>query len=193
MKHVKMLGVAVIAAAALTAVSGASTASATTLTCPSGFHCTEFTTIHAVSEGKAVLDSLIGNIECESTVHIETLNTGGTGISISATVLTLIFNNCNSTVSVLANGSLVIIGEAGNKGELKSSGAKVTVEKSGFHCIFETSNTKIGTVTGGTTAKLDISATIPRVGGRSGAFCGSSAPWTGSYSIDTPDTLNIDQ
>ena len=80
--------------------------------------------------------------------------------------------------------------------EVRSNGARVTVVHLGVHCIFETSNTKVGTLTEssetGATATLDISATIPRVGGGGGIFCGSSAPWTGSYIVNTPDTLNVD-
>ena len=196
MKYIKMLGLAAIAAAALMAFVGAGTASATTLTGSGGTILGEKTEIKSTSEGKAVLDSLIGNIECESEVNGKTTNGGGTGVSVEGKIEKLSFTNCNSTVVVEAEGTLKITGEAGDKGDLFSSGAKVTVEKSGFHCIFETSNTTIGTVTGSTvtkaTATLDISANIPRVGGRSGAFCGSSAPWTGSYKVNTPDTLSID-
>ena len=68
----------------------------------------------------------------------------------------------------------------------------------GFHCIFETSpsGTDIGTLTGSAIAKgtatLDIEATIPRVGGSSGFFCGTTAQWTGAYQFNSPDPLNID-
>ena len=195
MKSLKTLGLAAVVAAALTGLIGPSTASATTLTNSSGTHWTLGTTVHATSE-IVILDSVIGNIECHSTVHGETTVTGGNGQIISIRISTLSFTSCNSTVVVLVNGELEIIGTGSNNGELRSSGTRVTIEKSGFHCIFETSNTKIGTVTGssttGSTSSLDISANIPRVGGRSGAFCGSSAPWTGSYSIDSPDFVNVD-
>jgi hypothetical protein len=36
-----------------------------------------------------------------------------------------------------------------------------------------------------------ISATIPRTGGSSGIFCGSTAAWTGAYKVMSPATLNI--
>jgi hypothetical protein len=198
MKYVKMLGLAAIAAAALMAFVGAGSASATTLTCE-GSACAEGAigtgaNFHSESNGKAVLDAPFGNVECNSTVQ---------GHVTSATVATvavdgLVWTNCGSdTVTTLGTGTLTITNIAGTKdGTVTSTGAKVTVEHIGTHCIFETSSTDLGRLTGttttGATGKFDISATIPRVGGRSGAFCGSSAPWTGSYTIDAPMTGDVD-
>jgi hypothetical protein len=200
MKYVKMLGLAAIAAAALMAFVGAGSASAAELTCPPGTTCPVGTTFHAVSgteavPKKAVLDAPFGNIECNSTVHGHVTSSNPT---IAIEITSLIFNNCGSdTVTTLATGTLGITNIAGTKdGTVTSTGAKVTVEHIGTHCIFETSSTDIGRLTGttstGGTPVFDISATIPRVGGRSGAFCGSSAPWTGSYSIDAPMSGDVD-
>ncbi|HEX5526105.1 MAG TPA: hypothetical protein VFX44_02770 [Solirubrobacterales bacterium] len=211
MKYLKMLGLAAIAAGALMAFAGAGTASATELTCSAGVMCTAPTTIHATSEGHATLDSPIGNISCEGTVSGEA-NTGSSTTTVSGGG-TVSFFNCTegATVHVLANGTLEIHTEytkeadghetqnaasTGN-GTLTSTGTEVTVEFRGFHCIFRTKETDIGTVTGsknnaGKTATLDINGRIPAVGGRSGIFCGSTSPWTGSYLITTPDYLDID-
>lgn len=130
----------------------------------------------------------------------------------------LTFTGCNATVTVLQTGSLEIHTKTANadgNGTLTSKGTRVTVVFAGFHCIFETNatnGTDIGTLTGsknvvkeihnpgkenevktfGGTATLDIEATIPRVGGTSGVFCGSTAQWTGSYKVDTPDYLDVD-
>ncbi|MGN6663156.1 MAG: hypothetical protein ACTHK6_02940 [Solirubrobacterales bacterium] len=197
MKYVKMLGLAAIAAAALMAFVGVGSASAAagTLTCGSGTKCAAGTEINSSSEGKAVLDAPFGNVECESTVagHTKTEAEGGSAGGSSGPITTLSWSNCGGdTVTTLATGSLSV--ESG--GELKSSGSKVTVIHLGVHCIYETSNTKIGTLTGSSTTKsnatLDISATIPRVGGNSGALCGSSAPWTGSYKVTSPNPLDVD-
>jgi hypothetical protein len=199
MKYLKMLGLAAIAAAALMAFAGAGTASATELTCGASM-CEKETTISSASEGHAVLDSIIGKIECNSEVSGKTENTGGASETVKGAISTLDFTGCTTaTVHVLKSGSLEIHtqnAEANNNGTLTSTGAEVTVETSGFHCIFTTKETDIGTVTGSANtsgnATLDISATIPRTGGRSGAFCGSSAPWTGSYKVTAPATLNVD-
>lgn len=206
MKYLKMLGLAAIAAGALMAFVGAGTASATELTCtrPAGTKamCQNGEILHAEAEGHAILDSIIGNIECGSTVEIEQTGTGGAGETVTGAIRTLNFTGCTNgaVVSVLKKGTVEIHtdpndpeGVSGN-GTLTSSGAEVTVELLGVHCIFETKATDIGTLTGATTATnarkelthmatLDISATIPRTGGRSGAFCGESAPWTGSYTV----------
>ena len=189
MKYIKMLGLAAVAAAALMAFMGVGTASATTLTDGSGNHPTA---ISAENGEDVILHPPIGSIECSHSTVSGSASTGGTGETVSGAISTLTFSSCNATVTVLKNGSLEIHGQAGNKGVLTSNGAEVTVEFFGFHCIFSTSNTTIGTVTGGTPAKLAIDADIPRTGGRSGAFCGSEAEWTGSYEVTSPSTVNID-
>jgi hypothetical protein len=92
---------------------------------------------------------------------------------------------------VLVNGTLSIEGIGSNNGILNGTGNEVTVElevkPNRFHCIFKANATNLGTVTGSSTTKatatLDISASIPRTGGSSGAFCGTTAQWTGAYVI----------
>jgi hypothetical protein len=102
-------------------------------------------------------------------------------------------------VTVLQKGILEVHtrnASADNNGLFTSSGTEVTVEFFGTHCIFKTQNTTVGTLTGssttGRTATLDIQATIPRTGGRSGAFCGATAALTGSVTVTKPDWLDID-
>ncbi|MGN6663153.1 MAG: hypothetical protein ACTHK6_02925 [Solirubrobacterales bacterium] len=198
MKYVKMLGLAAIAAAALMAFAGS--ASATTLTCGTEL-CAANTTIESKSEGKAVLDAPFGNVECESTVvgHTTTTKEGGAAGNADGPITKLEWKNCgNDKVETLATGSLSISSGPGtSNGTLSSTGTQVTVVHLGVHCIYETSNTSLGTVTGSANtanghATLDISATIPRVGGTSGGLCGSTAPWTGSYEVTKPTTLNVD-
>ncbi|HEX5526104.1 MAG TPA: hypothetical protein VFX44_02765 [Solirubrobacterales bacterium] len=211
MKHLKSLGLAALATGALMAFAGAGTASATELTCADQVMCSAPTTIHATSEGHATLDSPIGNIQCESTLA-GSANTSSQTTTVSGNS-NVIFFNCTegAEVNVLANGTLEIhteytkeadghetqnLASTGN-GTLTSTGFEFTVRFRGFHCIFRTSNTDIGTVTGsknnaGKTATLDINGRIPAVGGESGIFCGTTSPWTGSYSITTPDYLDID-
>jgi hypothetical protein len=198
MKYVKMLGLAALAAA-LMAFVVAGTASATELTNGSGM-VTTGSTIASAAEGTTTLHPPIGDIECSgSEVEGTTSNTGGSTETVSGNISKLTFTGCNAEVVVIEKGSLEIhtkTASADNNGTLTSTGAKVTVTFVGFHCIFTTNSTDIGTVTGSATtggnATLDIEATIPRTGGRSGAFCGSTAQWTGSYSVSNPSPLNID-
>lgn len=198
MKYLKLMGLAAIAAAALMAFAGS--ASATLLTSPecSGTDCAAGTVIESENEGTVTLHPIIGDIECnESKVAGVTTNTGGTNTVVNGEIKTLTFKSCNATVTVLKTGTLSIEGTSSSNGTLRGTENEVTVEFSGFHCIFKTNGTKLGTVTGsnttGKTATLDIEATIPRSGGRSGAFCGPEAEWTGSYLVTKPDTLNIDK
>ena len=82
-----------------------------------------------------------------------------------------------------------------NEGTITSTGAEITLEAFGCHCIFGTNATDLGKFTGsaktGGAATLDAVATIPRTAGRSGAFCGSTAQLTGSAEVTKPNPLNI--
>jgi hypothetical protein len=157
-------------------------------------------TISAEAESTTILHPVSGNIECKkSSVSGKTTNTGGSTETVSASVESLSFSECNATVSILNKGTLEFhtrTESADGNGTLTSNGTEVTVEFAGLHCIFKTSNTDIGTVTGSRAtegnATLDIAATIPRTGGKSGAFCGSSAQWTGSYKVTKPSLLTVD-
>jgi hypothetical protein len=199
MKYLKMFGLAALAAA-LMAFIVAGSASATTLTGAGGTALGAGTVITSEAEGMTILHPPFGDIECEeSKVGGKTTNAGSSTETVLGNLEALSFSKCNATVTVLQLGSLEIHTQnatANNNGTLTSSGTEVTVEFFGTHCIFKTSNTDIGTVTGsantGGNATFDISATIPRTGGRSGPFCGSTAQWTGSYKITSPSTLNVD-
>jgi hypothetical protein len=195
MKHVKILGLLVVAAAALMAFAG--TASATTLTSPTGVPYTG--AIKSVHEGThVVLDNPVAKIECNSTVEGSKVESHGAGVTAKGPINSLAFTNCTNSwhVTVVSAGSLEVHGNAGNTGTLTSSGATVTSTRFGIECRYATNNTDIGTITGsshtkGGHATLHITAAIPFHGGSS--FCGSGATtWTGSYTVTTPSTLYID-
>ena len=196
--NIRTFGLAALAAA-LMALVVAGSASATTLTGASGT-LPSGTTIAAENEGTVTLHPPIGDIECtKSAVSGKTTNAGSSTETVKGNIESLSFTSCNATVTVLTKGTLEVHTRettANNNGTLTSSGTEVTVEFAGFHCIFKTSSTDIGTVTGSANTKsnatFDISAKIPRTGGRSGAFCGTEAEWTGSYKITNPTTLNVD-
>lgn len=205
MKYLKILGLVAIAAAALMAFASAGTASATELTCTNAEHievmCSVGTVIHAVNEGRIIWHPPFGAIECsESTIEGSTTNTGGGTETIKVSISTISWGSCNATITVLRKGSLEIHtkGTSATEGTVTSTGTEVTTEFIGTHCIYNTNGTDIGTLTGSTaptingrTATIDLEATIPRTGGRSGAFCGSTAQWTGAYEIDKPDWLGV--
>lgn len=204
MNHVKMCGL-VVTVAGLIALVGTSSAFATTLTGSGGSTLGVGTKLHAKNEGgKIVLDAIIGNIECNSTIEVEVTNAGSSTTTVSGPIINNLaviqpFVECNASVSTLAKGSLEIHTQevnANNNGTLTSSGLEFTVEFRNFHCVFRTGGTDLGTVTGSATtggkATIDIQATIPRTGGRSGVFCGENAPLTGSYLVESPMILNVD-
>ncbi|HEX5527611.1 MAG TPA: hypothetical protein VFX44_10510 [Solirubrobacterales bacterium] len=198
MTYLKMFGLAFFVAGALMAFV-AGPASATELTCESSM-CAVGTAIHLRSEGYTFFDSTVGTLECEFEIEGATANTGGSGetANVNISVFSVILCTDGAKFTVVQKGSFEVHGIAGTaNGTLTSSGAEWTTETSGTHCLYRTSATDIGTLTGSSTtssekATLDISATIPRVGGRSGAFCGSATPWTGSFEVTAPKPLNID-
>lgn len=202
MKYFKILGLAAIAAAALMAFAGSASA---TMLYNSSKHEAATTLgvnaiLHAEAESTVTLHPPFGDIECKkSTVQGTVTRAGSATESVkgSITAANLTFKECNATVTTLAGGELEATYTTANDASLKSTGAEVTVEFFGTHCIFKTNGTPIGTLTGssdaviaGSTATFDISAKIPRTGGRSGAFCGSEAEWTGSYKVDQPMFLD---
>ncbi len=197
MNHLKLSILAAVVAAALT--SFAATASATTLSGAGGTGLGVGTEIKSESEGALTYDSPLGNLECHSNISGKIGNSGSSTSTVSVTVESFTFSECNHVLSALATGTIEIHTKTetvDSNGIVTWTGTELTSEEFGFHCIYTTNNTQIGTLTGSTTtggnATLDISATIPRTGGRSGSFCGTSAPWTGSYKFTTPSTLNVD-
>ena len=195
MKNTKLSLLMAVMAAVMSWASA--TASATTLTGAGGTTLGTGTTISAESEGTITYHPVIGDIECKkSSFSGKTTNAGGEGVNVSISLESLSWTECNSTETVLTKGTMSVEGLGSNNGTLSSTATELTIEFAGFHCIFKTTETDLGTLTGSTTtggnATLDIAATIPRTGGRSGAFCGSTAQWTGSYKFTAPSTLNID-
>jgi len=203
MKHRKMLGLAAVAATALMAFVGVGTASATTLLGVGANRLPTGTTIHAVGEGTLTLTTAFKNIDCKEeaglvpTVQIKTTNE--TGASVSGNVGILNWGKCNCEVKTLAKGTLSIsVSGAGPNGTLSSNGAEVTSQCTTIfgdvHCIYKTSNTALGTLTGtnatGATATMDISsANIPRLS--TDSLCTEKAQWDASYIVDNPDVLNV--
>jgi hypothetical protein len=197
MRYLKIFGLVVLVVA-LMSTANAGSALATELTSPTGTKLGVGTVFRLESEGHISYDAIIGNVECDSILEGHISNAGSSSTTVSGPIDVLSLLGCTNgvAVNILQNGSLEIHHTTGFNGTLTSSGTEMTVEQSGFHCIFKTSATDIGTLTGSpndtSDATLDISATIPRIGGRSGAFCGSSAPWTGSFKVTKPTPLFID-
>jgi len=201
MKYLKMLGLAAVAAMALTAFFGAGSASAQTLytyktpnaniPIPVG---TEL--ISTLESGKSALLKDTGGLANDTCTGsevkgaISTNNTTDAGGSISA----LTFTGCTHTTHVLAKGELEIKNIAGTtNGTVISKGARVTIKSTvfGISCVANTgAGTTIGTLTGAKSetdrATMDINGVITLENG-----CGDST-WTGSYEVTSPLGLTVD-
>jgi len=216
MKYVKMLGLAAVAAAALMAFVGASTASATVLckttgtgsptgtTCPANQAYPAGTEIHAVNEGNAVLTGPETTvlITCTiSTVKGSTENEGSNTETVKGPIEKLTFENCGAgvTVTVLKPGKLEVHWiEGTHDGTLTSSGAEVTtVTPSIFgnvHCIYTTTNSDIGKLTHSSTdtnAATMEAEHAPLQQLSTSGLCPSQAFWDAKYEVTTPKPLFV--
>jgi hypothetical protein len=197
MKYMKMLGLAAIAAAALMAFVGASTASATVLCKTNASPCPEHypsgTTVEATlkSGTSALLEAGFANITCtSSTVTGKTSNTGGANETVKGAISTLSFSNCNATVTTIKNGELEIHATGKGNGSLVGKGSEVTVAIGSTSCVYGTSTgTTLGTLTGGTPATMNVKASLTRISG--GFLCASPATWTATYTVTKPTTLFV--
>lgn len=138
--------------------------------------------------------SFVANNCLHSSIHA-TIEDHGAGKPVSAGISSLTFSNCGYVMTVEEKGKLEAhaVSPTGNS-TLTSIGAIWWMHTSVGACKFETgSGTHIGTLTGSNSvgkAVLDInSAKIPRTGGS--FLCGSSATWTGSYTVVSPTSFEV--
>ena len=193
MRYVVLVGIAIFLS------TGQSSASATELDNGIGMMAPG-SKLHAVNGEPLVFSTPIGNLIClESTFEASTSTTGSSSETVTASVSVWTFAQCNGSVTVSKTGSLEFHTAdltANNNGTLTSTDLTFTVALSGFHCIYRTFESDMGTITGSTntksTASVDLEAEIVREGGRSGTFCGSSGRLSSApYVFTTPDTLNV--
>lgn len=179
MNYMKLLGLFVVAAAALMGFAGSS--SATTTEGINDF-AEDSETFHAES----LNGTLHGPVQINCSKSTLTISISGVG-STNASVSQLNFTECGKeTVSVLANGSLSFE----SNGVITSSGTEITmmIHQSVFgvpittHCIYKTNGTIIGNLTEGNFPKMDLdSGGIEKVGGD--GVCPANARWTGNYKV----------
>jgi hypothetical protein len=193
MKYLKMLGLAVVAAAAVMAIAGAGTAAAEATLCKTTTEpCTSQATAlaaHLVEGTHATLTpagGLVEPITCKESVvegNVETATTP------RGKITKLTFANCGEdVVETIAAGELVGHHDAAHNGTVTAIGFTVRVKSHGLTCNFGTEVKEGLTLTGGSPAKLDATATIPL---ENGFFCPSSAVWHAEYVVTTPESLYI--
>jgi hypothetical protein len=201
MKYLKILGLAAIAALALTAVAGAGTASAAKLC--KNVTCTEHYPSGTVLSSKlktgtnALLTSSFGTVTCKkSTVGGKTTSTEAHG-EITSFTFTECTDPFGSPCTVKAvnlsytakgaatgsgNGTLTVSPKAGGG----NPGAHVECG-SFMNCTFTVSSITLA-VTGGAPATITANKE-PLL--REGGFCPSEAFWDATYEVTAPSPLFI--
>jgi hypothetical protein len=208
MKHLKLLGMAIVAVAAMTAFLGAGSASATVLCKTATSPCTggtygSGTAINAsLKSGTAAeLTTSLGTVVCnKSGTNGKTTSAGGgAGVAVTGTLEALTFEECKlgttscTVASVHKPYNAKIAWTSGSNGNLEvgTSGAGnpgATVKCGIFiNCEFTTASAVLG-VTGGTPALAEANNISLS---RSGGICPSTSTWKAVYSVTTPSPLFI--
>jgi hypothetical protein len=192
MKHLKMLTLAAVAAAAMLTLVGAGSAAATTLE------------IGGVKQGGSVAieislkagTSMILRDTNNASVHTCTGSTmkGATtspftGATVTAPLTSMTFTGCSHSVVVVKPGTLHFAWTSGTNASVSSSGMEITTISTifGASCIFKTgAGTSLGTLTGVASghATLHVNAVLSK------GICGD-AVWTGTYIVTSPTGLGV--
>jgi hypothetical protein len=217
MKHLKMLGLAALAALALTAVLGVGSASAKTCSlagagaeCGAGHGKVYTGAITAkLATGNAELQSGFINVACPASHLAGKITNGETG---TGTIESLTFGpgckantgqSCTATTTATAGAPwhAVVVPTAGTtNGTMKVKPVKgtFTCSASGFfpHVTCNYEATEVGAageivINGGAPASV-VAAKVPlKKGAGSGASCSETATWSGHYTVSTPTSLYI--
>jgi hypothetical protein len=194
MKHIKMLGLAALAAFALTAVAGAGTASAGAIVCGNSSNpCTNI-----LGKGTKIASQLktgtVATLTSSTEVTCKKSSVGGvlTNGEGHGEITTFTFGECHTTsgdkctvtavnlpyTATATTGALDVTGKSGNPGATVDCGSFI-------NCTFTVSSITLG-VTNGEPAY--ISANKEPLNG-SGFFCPSSAAWDATYQVTSPKGL----
>src|SRR5215203_528702 len=204
-KYLKTLMLAAVAAAALTALFGAGTASATELCSTSTTPCsgTKYganTTLHGVLEAgtTATLTTSITTVHCNvSTVHGNTTTAGGAGISVNGDINALNFTGCTTSSGTACNVAAVNLpypatisgggtaaGAASTLTVSDPSGAGALVVSGNLiNCTFTSTDATLNVANGASTPTAKANVVLNRAGG----ICPNTSTWEASYVLDTPD------
>ncbi|MDQ3726238.1 MAG: hypothetical protein M3335_10190, partial [Actinomycetota bacterium] len=198
MKHLKTLGLAVAMAAALTALIGTATASATVI-CKNNTSTSNCTERYLVgTEGTAslatgttgILETLSGEtlVTCSESVVKSTLaNAGSATTTVESGLSSITFGGCTRTLATLRPGSAELHHIAGtDNGTLTTKNTEVTVNGIfGSSCVYGAGAAlNVGTTVGGNPGSLTINTIVPRISG--GFLCPSETRLTAKYVATNP-------
>lgn len=196
MKHLKMLGLAAIAALGLMAFVGAGTASATTLFTDSAktIAYPVGTVIHSTlkPETSAKLTDTSGNViaTCTKSTTKGKIEGSNTGASVGGNIEVLTWEGCSQTTDNVNLGSLSISWTSGTSGTVTGKGSNVTLSIFGASCTYGTGEgTTLGTITGGSAPELVINATLSKTAGS--FICPSTGRWDAEYIVTEPHALFV--
>ena len=184
MNHLKMLSFVVMATAGLM-VFASSAAATPVLTSPAG---NEYTgSLEATANSSLLLKAGFANFTCLASTIAGSVTTNNSTHAAEA-ITTLTFSNCGATtVNTITKGSLTVA----PGGTVSGSGSEITFSVFGSSCIYGTkTGTILGTLTGGSPAKMEFAANLPLVSG--GFGCANPATLTGGYTFTKPNPLWID-
>jgi hypothetical protein len=203
---IKRLGLVVAASAALSALLGAGTASATVL-CDSALSTSGCTTTSnqypagteiaagLISGSSAILETTGGTtlVTCSgSGIAGKTSNAGSSTETVKAQISSLSWSGCTQTVKTLVLGELEVHHIAGtDNGTVTGKSTQVTVNGIfGESCVYGTgAASDLGTLRGGALPQITVNTILPLISG--GAFCPKEARWTVTYTITKPTPLYV--
>lgn len=197
MKHLKTLGLLIVAAAVLMAIIGASTASATVIcknnlnteTCSEPYPVGTEGTASLESGGSALLTDTAGKSldTCKESTVTGKLKSQGKGEPAKSELSTLSFSNCTFPTKTLRPGSAELHWIKGtDNGTLTTGGVEVTINTVLFgSCIYGiNSGTDVGTTVGGNPGSLSVGAIVIKLGGA--AACPETTKFTAKYVATSP-------
>jgi hypothetical protein len=198
MKNLETLALALVAAIALMALTGAGNASAATTLEENGKAKSSSVSLEiSLRTGTSLIVKDTNNIPvttCTGSLIKASTAPPYHSSTVTAPVSGLTFTGCAHTTHVLKPGTLHFAHTSGTHGTISSSGAEVTIQSTvfGASCVAKTgTGTSIGTLTGATTlsepgphALIHINGVLPM------GLCGD-AVWTNTYLVTSPTDLGI--
>lgn len=163
----------------------------TTITAPTGTVATP--TIKAESEGHIGIDHPLATFQCQAAFEgtvASHKNQKTAKVPLTSVTTTGCTDSWHGTVAT--PGELEIAWTSGYNGTVTWSGGTIEMTRLGTTCRYQTTNTHIGTITGGSPATVHLEGKLPFHSGS--ALCGTEAyPLTGSYKVTSPSGLYIDK
>jgi hypothetical protein len=198
MKNLKLVGVAVLATMALTALIGASSANATALYngatklgVGSTFDWSTRFRAEIVSTAETqVLD------ECDSTVKGSITNAGGAGVEVQGNISELNWTNCTVPTSTDVKGGLKVADLGGTKGTVRSNAEIGVTMNTIFFGVCRygvASGSHLGTITSSAagTAGFNINAVTEKQAGSEFA-CPVTVRFVAELVSTTPDNARVE-